>query len=109
MVKISIDKDYDHLFEINAEALKPIRNDSKKFVEVSEDLKKVCSWLEESEDFRGMAYLPFPSTPKLLHLLHQKVENTVIIITEYHSYWLEQMQEISRLSKIRWGFLNLNQ
>ena len=55
-----------------------------------------------------MAYLPFSSTPKLLHLFHQKVDGVVIIVTEYHSYWMDKMVDISRLSKLKWGFLNSN-
>lgn len=53
-----------------------------------------------------MAYLPYNSLPKLLHILHQKVENTAIIVTEYHSVWMEKMEEMARLYKIKWAFLN---
>ena len=80
LVKISLDKDFEHLFE-HIEAPHLSKNEVKKFIEVSEEVKSICSWLEESDERKGMAYLPFSSTPKLLHLFHQKVDNVVIIVT----------------------------
>ena len=31
------------------------------------------------------------------------------MISEYHTYWMPEMEEITRLTKLRWGFLNLHQ
>ena len=56
-----------------------------------------------------MAYMPYNNLPKLLHILHQKVENTVLVVAEYQDQWLEKMQEMARLYKIKWGFINLSQ
>lgn len=55
-----------------------------------------------------MAYLPFGNIPKLLHILHQKIDNTVIFVTDYHSYWLEKMEDMNRLSVMKWAFLNVH-
>lgn len=55
-----------------------------------------------------MTYLPYNSLPKMFHILHQKIENTVIIVTDYHSHWLEKMQDMNRLSVMKWAFLNTN-
>jgi hypothetical protein len=65
--------------------------------------------LEDSEDFCGLAYIPFTSFSRLIHILHQKIEGTAIIVTEYPTFWISKMEEIGRLSKLRWGFLSANQ
>ena len=46
---------------------------------------------------------------RLLHILHQKVEGTSIVITDYPTYWINIMQDLGRLTKLRWGVLTNNQ
>lgn len=53
-----------------------------------------------------MAYIPYASMTKLLHILHQKVEGTVIVVSDYHTVWMEKMEEMARLYKLKWAFLN---
>ena len=78
-------------------------------MQVSEEIRDICHWLEESEQFSGLAYLPFNSTPRLVQILHQKIEGTAVIVTEYPTFWITRMEEIGRLAKLRWGFLSANQ
>lgn len=92
MIKISLDKDFQDLFDRQQDSLPSQEDCPPNFVEVSPEIKDICSWLEESEDFKGMAYVADKTLPRLLHILHQKVENTVLVVTEYHDYWLERMK-----------------
>lgn len=78
-------------------------------MQASEEIKDICHWLEESEEFSGIAYLPFSSAPRLVHILHQKIEGTAIVVTEYPTFWINKMEEIGRLAKLKWGFLSANQ
>ena len=45
----------------------------QNFMTVSEEIKDVCEWLEEKDDYCGLAYLPFQSFSRLVHILHQKI------------------------------------
>ena len=65
--------------------------------------------MEESDDFCGLAYLPFNSFSRLVHILHQKIEGTAVVVTEYPTYWVNKMEEICRLAKLRWGCLSASQ
>ena len=53
-----------------------------------------------------MAYLPLNSYTRLFHVLHQKLDDLAIIITEYPLYYLQKMENLNRLSKLKWAFLN---
>lgn len=115
LLKISLDKDFEGLFQDH----QMFRNENQQapeapptkqaFMSVSEEIKDICEWLEESEDFSGLAYIPFNSFPRLVHILHQKIEGTAIIVTEYPTYWISKMEEMGRLAKLKWGFLSANQ
>lgn len=113
LLKISLDKDFENLFQEHHPAKNeqpPPENTSKQtLMQVSEEIKDICEWLEESDEFCGLAYIPFNSFPRLVHILHQKIEGTAIIVTEYPTYWISKMEEIGRLAKLRWGFLSANQ
>ena len=76
---------------------------------VTEEIKNICEWLEETEDYCGLAYIQFNSVARLLHILHQKIEGTAIVITEYPGYWMGKMEEIGRLTKLKWGVLSSSQ
>ena len=84
-------------------------NSKQTFMTVSEEIKDICEWLEDSDEFGGMAYLPFSSFSRLVHILHQKIEGTAIIVTEYPSYWVNRMEDMGRLAKLRWGCLSSSQ
>lgn len=55
LLKISLDKDFSHLFDqqlARQEALAPIDNaptHKQSFLQVSEEIRDICTWLEESE------------------------------------------------------------
>lgn len=53
-----------------------------------------------------MAYIPLNSYTRLFHVLHQKIDTTAIIVTEYPLYYLQKMENLNRLSKLKWAFLN---
>ena len=55
-----------------------------------------------------MAYLPYNETPKLFQVLHQKISNTAIVVTEYPLFWINKMEQIGRLTKLKWGILTPN-
>jgi len=107
-LKLSLDKDCHHLLQQETRNL-AVEKSSKNLLQATEQIKEICHWLEESEQFSGLAYLPFHNMSRLLHILHQKVEGTAIIITEYPSYWINTMQELGRLTKLRWAVLSNNQ
>ena len=97
MLKISLDKDFEHIFEPHPQLRKEeLPNDmapsKQTFMSVSEEIKDICEWLEESDDFCGLAYIPFNSLSRLVHILHQKIEGTAIIVTEYPTYWANKME-----------------
>ena len=82
--------------------------DAPLLLEVPEEIKTICSWLEESNGFMGAAYLKIQMHAKLMHVLHQKVENLAIVVTEYQTWWMDKMEQLDRLSTLKWGFLNPN-
>lgn len=45
----------------------------------------------------------------MVHILHQKIDGTAIIVTEYPTFWINKMEEMGRLAKLKWGFLSANQ
>jgi len=53
--------------------------------------------------------MPFPLMPRLVHILHQKIEGTAILVTEYPTFWISKMEEVGRLAKLKWAFLSANQ
>jgi hypothetical protein len=86
-----LDKDFGDLFDCSFIKDSVDNSNNCNFVEVSSEVKEICSWLEESEESKGFGYLPNSSLPKLLRILHKKVENTVIVLTTYHTVWMEWM------------------
>jgi hypothetical protein len=53
--------------------------------------------------------MPFNLMPRLVHILHQKIEGTAILVTEYPTFWINKMEEVGRLAKLKWAFLSANQ
>ena len=78
-----------------------------KFMQSSKEVTTICDCLSTSD--HCMTYLPMSEVTRLMHTLHQKIENLIIVVSDYHRYWMPEMEEISRLTKLKWGFLNLHQ
>ena len=100
MLKISLDKDFSHLFEEyrgckqdqNQSQIENSQTNRNNLMNVCEEIRDVCHWLQESEQFCGLAYMPFTAVSRFVHILHQKIEGTAIIVTEYPTDWIAKME-----------------
>jgi hypothetical protein len=72
-------------------------------------MKQICSWLEEKEQFKGLAYIPSSDIPHLLYLLHEKVQTSAIILTTYHSLWRQHMENLTVAHELQSAFLGAQQ
>lgn len=108
-MKMSLDKDFQNLFpqyKLQEQLDDSSEKTPENFLRVTQEIKEICEWLEESDQYAGMAYIPINSFTKFFHVLHQKIDTTAIIVTEYPIHYLAKMEQLNRLSKLKWAFLN---
>ena len=53
--------------------------------------------------------MPYETLGRLASVLHQKVEGSAIILTHYPEQWIRTMEDLCRLSKLKWGILMAKQ